>query len=550
MTAPKARRVSPHLVWWGLAALPLAYLALFFVWPLATVMWRGLTDDGNFRLDLAAEALTTSHTLKAIGTTLLLAAAGTLGSVVLGMPAAYALFRLRWRGVGFARAAASVPFVLPTVVVAAAFSALVRRGGPLGWTGLDQSLWIIVAALVFYNTSVVMRIVGGAWAGLDPGRVSAARTLGASRLAAFRHVTLPALGPALASAASLAFLFCASSFGIVLVLGGSRVATIETEIYLQVNQFLDLRTAALLSLVQLVIVAITLWATDRARRARERSAPVRRIDGTRLATRRDAPAVVAALTALLVINGVPMIALVERSLRSPSGYSFEYYRALAETPARGLLPEPVLVAAWHSVTVAAVATVIASVLGLLIAHLVTHRSGRATLLDAVMVFPVGVSAVMIGLGLLLTLNRNVLGLDLRASWWLVPIGQSLVALPFVTRTLVPAARAIDDRLRSAAAALGASPVKVWAVIDWPLLARPFGVAVGFAAAIALGEFGATAFLARPDAPTLPTAIVRLLGRPGADNVGMAFAAAVLLAAVTGAIMFAAERFRRIGEAEL
>ncbi|PKQ16120.1 MAG: iron ABC transporter permease, partial [Actinobacteria bacterium HGW-Actinobacteria-8] len=108
MTARKARRVSPHLVWWGLAALPLAYLGLFFVWPLATVMWRGLTDDGAFRLDLAAEALTTSHTLKAMGTTLLLAAAGTLGSVVLGMPAAYALFRLRWRGVGFARAAASV----------------------------------------------------------------------------------------------------------------------------------------------------------------------------------------------------------------------------------------------------------------------------------------------------------------------------------------------------------------------------------------------------------------------------------------------------------
>lgn len=550
MTRVRAFRVSPHLVWWGLAALPFGYLALFFVWPLGTVLWRGLTDGGALRLDLVVQSLAQSRTLKAIGTTLLLACAGTLGSAALGIPAAYALFRLRWPGVALARAAASVPFVLPTVVVAAAFSALVRRGGPLAWTGLDQSMWIIVAALVFYNTSVVMRIVGGAWAGLDPDRVSAARTLGASRLAAFRYVTLPALAPALASAASLAFLFCASSFGIVLVLGGSRISTLETAIYLQVNQFLDLRTAALLSLIQLVIVGLTLWASDRARRARERSAPARGLDGTRRATRRDAPTVVAALGALLIVNGVPMIALFERSLRSQSGYSFVHYRALATTPARGLLPESVLVAASHSLMVAAVATVIASLLGLLIAHLVTHRSGRATVLDGLTVLPVGLSAVMIGLGLLLTLNRNVLGFDLRASWWLVPIGQSLVALPFVTRTLVPVARAIDNRLRSAAATLGASPIKVWALVDWPLLARPFGVAVGFAAAIALGEFGATAFLARPDSPTLPTAIVRLLGRPGADNVGMAFAAAVLLAGVTGGIMFAAERFRRIGEAEL
>uniref|UniRef100_UPI0025BACD3D ABC transporter permease n=1 Tax=Demequina sp. TaxID=2050685 RepID=UPI0025BACD3D len=277
MSAQRVRRVGPHLVWWGLAALPLGYLSLFFVWPLATVLWRGLTQDGSVRFDLAAQALTDPHILRAVGTTLVLAGAGTIGSLLLGVPAAYALFRLRWPGVSFVRAAASVPFVLPTVVVAAAFSALVGRGGPLGWTGLDQSPWVIVAALVFYNTSVVMRVVGGAWAGLDPGRVAAARTLGASRLAAFRHITLPALGPALASAASLAFLFCASSFGIVLVLGGTRVSTIETEIYLQVNQFLDLRTAALLSLIQLVIVGLTLWVTDRARRARERSAAVRRI---------------------------------------------------------------------------------------------------------------------------------------------------------------------------------------------------------------------------------------------------------------------------------
>jgi thiamine transport system permease protein len=161
--------------------------------------------------------------------------------------------------------------------------------------------------------------------------------------------------------------------------------------------------------------------------------------------------------------------------------------------------------------------------------------------------PLGVSAVMVGLGMLLTLNRDVVGVDLRGSWWLVPIAQAVVALPLVVRTLVPSARAIAPSLRHAAATLGASPARVWRTVDWPLLRRPFGLAVGFAFAISLGEFGATSFLARPDRPTLPTAIFRLLGRPGIENVGMAFATAVVLAMLTAGVMMASERMRtRVG----
>jgi thiamine transport system permease protein len=260
--------------------------------------------------------------------------------------------------------------------------------------------------------------------------------------------------------------------------------------------------------------------------------------------------IVAVLCTLALLMGAPLGTLIERSLRTAHGYSLRNYVALASTPANGALPESVMHAAERSLLVASVATLLATGLGLLVAHLATRPTNKGRFLVILTSLPLGASAVMVGLGLLLTLNRATVGFDLRGSWWLLPIGQAVVALPFVARTLLPATRAVDPRLREAASALGARPFAVWSRIDWPLLKRPFGVAVGFAAAMALGEFGATAFLSRPDAPTLPVAIFRLLSRPGDANIGMAFAAAVLLAVVTGGIMAVAERLRPDGEAGL
>lgn len=530
------------LSWWLLALVPLAFLGLFFLWPLGSVLVHGLFD-GGFDAAGTWAIVTSARTADAVVTTLGLATAGTAGAVALGVPGAYVLYRLRWRGQRAVRSVVAVPFVLPTVVVAAAFSALLGRSGPLGFLGLDQSVLAIVLALVFYNVSVVVRVVGGAWAGQDPSTAAAAATLGADRRRVLQHVTLPALMPAIASAASVVFLFCATSFGVVLVLGGTRVRTLETEIYLQVNQFLDLRAAAVLSILQIGFVALALWLSAAARRRRERASGGRALDGTRAFRRADAWVAAPVLLTMGALMAAPASALLERSLRTADGHGFDHYIALFGDPGRTVLPVPVAQAAVNSLVTGAIAAAVACAVGLVVAALLVRRSRRSGALDAVVMLPLGVSAVVVGLGMLLTLNRPVLGIDLRGSWWLVPLAQAVVALPLVVRTLVPAARAIDPRLRAAAAALGASPWNVWLRVDWPLLRRAFGLAVGFAFAIALGEFGATTFVARPDRPTLPTAIYRLLGRPGIESIGMAFAAAVVLAVMTAAIMMVSERMR-------
>ena len=534
---------------WALAAgLPVLFLGVFFGWPVSTLIARGFTADGALDLGGFAEVFARPRTWRVIGLTLGQAGVATAICLVLGLPGAYVLHRCRFPGRGAVRAFVTVPFVLPTVVVGVAFRALFIEGGPLGFLRLDGTFAAIIAALVFFNYAVVVRTVGGLWEHLDPRAEQAARALGASPWRAFARVTLPALGPAIASAASLVFLFCATAFGAVLILGGGRFATIETEIWIQTTQFLDLRTASVLSVVQLVVVAAALWVAARARASRERALHLGAPGGVGQPLRRSDAAAVVVTGVVVAALALPLGTLVLRSLRTPTGWGLANYANLGTTGGANALSVTVWEAAGNSLRTAVDATLVAVVVGGLVALVVSRRPrGRAgrravSLLDAAFMLPLGVSAVTVGFGFLLTLGRPLgIPVDLRTSGLLVPIAQAVVAVPLVVRTVLPVLRAIDPRLREAAAALGAAPARVLATVDGPIAARAVGLAVGFAFAVSLGEFGATSFLARPDRPTLPIVIFRLIGRPGAENHGMALAASVVLATLTAAVITVAER---------
>jgi len=530
------------------ALVPLAFFGAFFAWPVTSIVSRGFVVDGRLDLTAFAEVLGAERTWRLIGLTVAQATAGTAIAVVLGVPGAYVLYRLRFPGRTAVRALVTVPFVLPTVVVGVAFRSLLVDGGPLGSLGADGTFGAVVAALVFFNYAVVVRTVGSMWAHLDPRPELAARTLGASPLRAFRKVTLPALTPAIASAAALVFLFCATAFGTVLVLGGADYGTVETEIWVQTTQFLDLRAAAVLSVVQLVVVAGSLGAAGWSRRRRETALRLQPDTTVERAVRRgDAPLV--AVTALVAVGllVMPMASLVAGSLRTPEGWGLANYSNLATTGPGSILEVTVWQAMLNSLRIAVDATWIALLVGVLACLVLSrrprHPAGRRAVgvFDGLFMLPLGVSAVTVGFGFLITLNRPPV--DLRSSVILVPIAQAVVAIPLVIRTLLPVLRAIDQRLRDAAAVLGAGPGRVFATVDLPVLGRSLGLAVGFSFAVSLGEFGATSFLSRPDRPTLPVVIYRLIGQPGPDNLGMALAASVVLALLTTAVISVAERLR-------
>jgi thiamine transport system permease protein len=522
---PPLSRASRTLAY----GVPLAFIGLFFVVPLAAILERGLTGAG----DSALQVLTDPLTREVVWLTAWQAVVSTVVTVLVALPAAYVLGRYSFPGRGLFRALVVVPFVLPTVVVALAFLALLPDGVERGWAA-------VVVAHVFFNVAVVVRVVGTFWAGVDRRVSEAAATLGAGPARRFREIGMPLIAPAVAAAASIVFLFSFTSFGVVLILGGPSYSTVETEIYNQAVRLFDLRSAAVLSLVQLACVGVVVLATTRleqrlgvAGQARAEHANLRRPRTTG-----ERALVAGGVGGLALFLGIPLAAVVERSLDAGDGYSLDAYRALAE-PTSALLATP-WEAVVNSIVYALGATAIAIVVGGLAAFAVAEpRSSR--LLDGLLMLPLGASAVMLGFGFVIAFDSAPF--DFRAAPWIVPVVQALVAIPFVVRIVAPTLRSIDERQREAAAVLGAPPGRVRREIDLPIAARGFGAAAGFAFAISLGEFGATVFLARPDSPTLPVAIFRFLSRPGELNTAEAYALAVVLMAVTALSLLAFDRLR-------
>lgn len=554
--AERRARLRRHLALAALAAVPLAFLAVFFVLPVLGMLGRGFVVEGRFDPGAVLEVLTRPRVRRVLWFTLWSASAATAVSMLLGLPAAYVLHRLDFPLRGLVRALLLVPFVLPTVVVGVAFRQLLGEAGPVAAVfgsslGLDGSALAIVAGLAFFNVAVVIRGVGAAWESLDRRPAEAAAALGAGPVQVLRTVTLPALRPALVSSASVVFLFCATSFGVVLTLGGLRYSSIETEIYLLTTNLFDLQAAAALSIVQLVAVTALLGLAGRLRAVPDPQVS-RVVARPRQPGRGDAGPV--AVTVLLLgLVAAPVLTLVAGSLRVGDDWSLGNYRALGTVGSDGALLVPVTEALGISLRTAVDATVLALLLGVAVSVLVTRRSrsrGEARvrgLLDGFFMLPLGVSAVTLGFGFLITLSSPPLAL--RDSPLLVPVAQALVALPLVVRTLVPVLGGIDDRQRQAAASLGAGPLRAVLDVDLPVVWRPLLAAAGFAFAVSLGEFGATAFLARDDRPTVPVVIFRLIGNPGSMNYGMALAASVVLAATTAAVMLVVERLR-VGSAQV
>ncbi|MFB8212955.1 ABC transporter permease [Streptomyces sp. NPDC056010] len=532
-------------------AVPVAFFAVFFAYPVAAIVGRGLKADGVWQFGRFGEVLARPEIRDVLWFTLWQALASTALTLLIALPGAYVFARFDFPGKQVLRAVVTVPFVLPTVVVGTAFLALLGRGGLLDelWgVRLDTTVWAILLAHVFFNYAVVVRTVGGLWAQLDPRQDEAARVLGASRFTAWRRVTLPALAPAVAAAALMVFLFTFTSFGVVQILGGPGFSTLEVEIYRQTAQLLALPTAAVLTLVQFAavgaILAVHAWTVRRRERA------LKLVDPSQTARKPHGAGqwtlLAGVLLSVLLLVLLPLAVLVERSL---GGSGFAYYRALTSADANSgtFLVAPVE-AIGNSLRYALVATLIALVVGGLAAAALTRRAGRLVRgFDALLMLPLGVSAVTVGFGFLITLDKPPL--DLRTSWILVPLAQALVGVPFVVRTMLPVLRAVDARLREAAAVLGASPLRAWREVDFPLVRRALLVAAGFAFAVSLGEFGATVFIARPDNPTLPVAVARLLGRSGDLNYGQAMALSTVLMLVCAVSLLLLERIRtdRSGE---
>jgi len=535
--------------------LPLAFLALFYFFPLAAILGYSFFPNGALDLSGAREIFTDAYYLNVLWFTAWQAALSTLCTVLAALPAAYIFARYRFRGQTLVRVLTTIPFLMPTIVVAPAFVALFGPRGavntflmsafalPTAPLKLLDTIWIILLAHVFYNYTIVFRIVSGFWSNLDPQLGSAARMLGANRWRAFWEVTLPLLMPAILAAALLVFIFDFTSFGVILILGGARLATLEVEIYRSAANLFDLNLAAALSLLQIFVTLalIVLYTRLQARLV----APVRlrpqALTRRKLKTWGEKLFVALNIAAMLFFLLAPLVVLIFQSLQTPQGFGLENYTALnvnLRGSATFISPTDAI---RNSLLFASATVALAAALGLFAAYATAHARRARSFMDAVFLLPLATSAVTLGFGYILAFSREPL--DFRAAVWLIPIAHTLVALPLVIRSILPLLREIQANVREAAAILGAPPARVFREIDLPIVARAALVGAVFAFTISLGEFGATTLIARPEWATMPLAIYRLLGQPGLTNYGQALALSAILMLVSAVAIALMERAR-------
>ncbi|HSM66928.1 MAG TPA: iron ABC transporter permease [Ilumatobacteraceae bacterium] len=508
----------------ALAIGPIAALGLFYLWPFVTLLTEALGGDA------VSDTLARRQTWDVVWFTLWQAVASTVLTIVVGLAPAYVVARFEFRGRRLLVGLLTAAFVLPTVVMGAAFLALLPES-------LDRTVWAVLGAHVAFNLAVVVRVVGSLWEHLPTDMEAAAATLGASRRRVVTQISLPLVRPAITAAATIVFLFTFTSFGVIRVLGAPGTRTVEVEVWRRATQLGDIGGAAVLTLIQLAVLAVLLvWSTTAQRRhsralALAPTAPRRR---ARTGGERRFVALAAGSAGLVAL--APLGALVVRSFSTPTGWSTNAWTDLGRTEVRpgirvGVDP---IEAITNSVSTMLWATGFAVVFGALASLAITAARRHGRLIDGGLMLPLGTSAVTIGLGMLITFDTPPV--DWRASWWLVPVGHALVAVPFVVRTCVGVLRSVDPMMTAAAGTLGAAPVTAWRATVVPYLWRPLVAGGALAAAISLGEFGATSFLSRSGGETLPIAIEQLLGRTGTTLQAQGYVLATMLAAVTIAIV--------------
>jgi thiamine transport system permease protein len=503
-----------------LAIVPVAWFTIFFAWPTLHAFISLIT------LDALANTLGSTTTWSVLWFTTWQSLLSLVATLLFGIPITWVLSRFSFPGKRWARGIASMPFVLPTVVVAGAVMSLMPLKYQFGVHG-------IVIAHILFNVAVVIRVLGPRWESMHHDQIHAARILGASPLHAFFLVTLPQLRSALINACVVVFLFSFTSFGVVSVLGGIRRRTIEVEIYTNAIRLSFFDTAMVLALIQLIAIVIVLALSGLATRARQPSHGTATTSQALIDYPRNRLLIMTVAFGIPSLIASPFVFLFIRSFRSGNSWTLNAWRNLWNGSLERVgLDIPAIL--MRSVVFAFCAMLIATPMAYVLASLATYWRRSSHVIRAMTALPIVISAVTLGFGIIVTFNRSPF--DWRGDTWLLPVIHAIVALPIAVYVLTPSLQAISPLQRDAARTLGASPMRVWWHIDARLMRTPATATAAISFAVSLGEFGATTFLSRSSSTTLPIAISQLLSRPGTTLQASGFALAAVLAFTTAVVM--------------
>lgn len=527
---------------WVLLLLPsLLFLVLFFYYPIALILLDGLSWGS------LSSVLANPYYRHVILFTIEQAIGSTVLTLLLGLPGAYLFAKYDFPGKRFLKALLTVPFVMPSIMVALGFILLFGRSGFItSLLGRDLGVlysWkAILLAHAFYNFPVVVRMVSSLWARINPHYEEAAESLGARGFTLFRRVTLPMLYPAIFASSMLTFIFSFLSFAIPLILGGYRYGTIEVAIFTSIMTLLDFRTGAALAVLQMGLSFTFMYLYLKSLDAYSKAEEQRVLQRPRKLTLSDfrglrgAGIVLYSLIVFLFILA-PLLAVFYDSLTSSGHFTLKWYRHLFESSYNPIFGSDSL----HAVIWTFVFGFSTVLLATLIALTMSYSSRRWDLpgkiiFDVLATLPLGSSAIIIGLGYIKAFHRPPL--LLLGSPFLIIAAHTTIAYPFALRAVSAALKKVRPSLREAAMSLGASDLLAFLKVELPLAFGGIVVGAVFSFAMSVAELGATYMIYQPKYTTVTIAIYRYLG---SRQFGPASAMAVVLMLVSMAGFLVIER---------
>lgn len=506
--------------------IPATFLFFFYILPMISIL--------SYISDLlpSIQTIFSSLNFTILKFTLFQSLLSTILAVLIGFPGAYFFGRYKLPLHRFWKSLFTVPFVIPPIVVVIGFIITFGPNGIINnffadYFNLDEPIIEIyntfqgiLLAHVFYNTPVAIRIIGAAWQNIDKEQENVAKTLGASPIVIFFRIQLPQLIPAILTSSMLIFLYCFTSFGIPLAIGGVKYRTIEVQIYKTARQ-LKFNEASILALFQILFASIIafpyfIYSNKRIGTSKE---DIHTINESIFQNHLRAIMFILYFVFLMIILVLPLTSIILESFKTSNGLGLDNYTQLLSDRYLSEIGTSAAIQLKNTLIFALSASVLALMLG--ITTTIVSRSFRTKLypdlriktfnsvLSLLIILPMVTSGVIYALGLIITYSNTFLLNDY--VWLIIIIAQVLIAYPFVNRTLESALNEVSSEFREVSRSLGKSPFRTFFTVELPQIKSSIIVAFTFAFAIAVGEFGATNFLARSDYSTMTVGIYNFLG---------------------------------------
>ncbi len=502
------------------------FLVLLFYFPLSLVLKSALFPDNKFSLIIITRLLSKEYNQRIIIFTLFQALLSTLFTVFLGLPGAWLLATKDFPGKRVLKAVSSVPFVMPSILVVLGFVIFYGNNGFLNRILMNingntepivkilYSMKAIILAHGFYNFPIVLRLVSTLWEKLDSSQTNAAMSLGAGKLRLFLTITLPQILPAILAAAAMVFVFCFTSFAVILVLGGGpSFTTIEVEIYRQARISLNMDAAAALSLISIIITSIFVFINVHFQSSLNYHDHIQN-KKVKLSNKKNFnPLISIYILIITFLVGAPVVSVIIKSFfplsaGGTNNLSISAYTNILNST-QGNFGTTLIHAIANSISFASYTVILSIIIGTTVSFILKGKTKSIKILDTLFMLPISVSSVILGLGYLKLMNY--ISNPSRYSSIFIILAHTVIAFPFVTRTVKPVLDKIKPDIIQAGLSLGETPFRVFITIQLPLLKSAIFTGAAFAFAISIGEMNATILLSSENTITIPIMMYRLIG---------------------------------------